>query len=1435
MTDEQNSSDIISKILGSDNFTTLMNNAKEKQGGEIAITLGGEDYTIQVMPPEQDGGQPGFKIIDSQSGVYDPDTFSKMMEEKFGNSIPQASLKASGTSGTNGTGTNGTTGTDGTNGTSATPAPTAAPTATAAPTTGSVATPAPTVAPTSTATVAPQPTYQKYADPVERAYGGEDPNTTNPVATWVHSDDAKLDIKNGSTAYYGPSTDGENVADSQKRIVYQVNQHNDVTESTVQKDNGTTVKYQTAFDNKPLNHDGDYVHLDDGSGKVKLTQSDYRVGEVIRVDGKEYKVTGYSGANYDGSLNVELTPQGVENPETVTMNTNDMAKSGKVEYLSAQVPTEIDSKYGRGDTINIGGKQYEAGTVYNKGEKAYINGQVVTVGEGEGADDGYYIAVKNSKGETELKSFKSLDEANATVETKASRSVTMGFNTEEAHRQDQFEANRTNLPTVGIDKVTDKNAGTIYKGKVGSDEVYIQYKEDGSKVITNAKTGQVMTNVEDSKIDVYSIQQGDGHGVMGGYEGRKGVEVGGTPNNEEVVNGKVYATSTSGKLDAAKAGGTFVKDGVVYTSKGTTDGTNYTLEYTDANGKKQQVTVNAYELNQNPAYKVATENKSVEVVGDKVYTTSTSGKLDAAKSGGTFVKDGVVYTSKGTTDGQNYTFEYTDANGDKKQITVNAYELNQNPAYKVASENQNVEVVGDKLYTTSTSGKLDAAKKGGTFVKDGVVYTSLGTKDGTNYTFEYTDANGNKQQITVNSYELNQNPEYKVVTGEGSSTAVSEAKSVEYKDGAYRVTGFVTDAGEEGVRSGGTSQAYMRPENRDEYMWSGTLTKKAGLPGMDSATSSNPLKYSSEYDAVKALTDSGQYTVKEARNYVQNAANNGQISYTGGTSNRKLTSYYESYKSDHQNIYNADYKNKAEELRSSVTELQTWTSNLLAEMDTWTGKAKDSTTDVVKSLQGKLKETMVNITQCLEPACEAAEHLDEKLQELEKEDEILKTLLEEQEKADKRLETANTTLAGFDTDAEKYEWVEPTYKTNDEGKTVLDKAGYYDTSKETSAYKAAQQEVADATTAKEEADKAVEEQQVKEEELCFEIDDMILKIKNLEQNIKSLKKYVDPTSATNKALVAGKGDYVWDNYEDLIYDFESYESFPVLNSIYDYNVGDLIELDDGYGYLYKVLEINPDGTMKIIRCDRNGNEIPGASAIEITDSREIAPALRGSAYDSTGKITNWGDVERALYIPPTTVTQSTEPPTVEPSVDDATDKATEDAPKNTTKAGGGDNRGGGDNTGGGGGGGGGSSQPTSDPSTVTVTVTSPTVTVTAPTLPTLVPTLPNPTDPTRLVPTSDVPVVPVVTVIPTGNGDDYVPHTGIEAGMGVNGTQRIEQGNAGALGALAGLLAGAAGVGMTAMAKDKEEEKEEEEKKDSEDKENHEENKVEKTIPLSSE
>ena len=93
--------------------------------------------------------------------------------------------------------------------------------------------------------------------------------------------------------------------------------------------------------------------------------------------------------------------------------------------------------------------------------------------------------------------------------------------------------------------------------------------------------------------------------------------------------------------------------------------------------------------------------------------------------------------------------------------------------------------------------------------------------------------------------------------------------------------------------------------------------------------------------------------------------------------------------------------------------------------------------------------------------------------------------------------------------------------------------------------------------------------------------------------------------------------------------------------------------------------------------------------------------------------------------------------------------------------------------------------------------------------------------------------MPVPTIIPTGGGGvDYVPHTGIEAGMGVQSTSHVEPGNAGALGALAGLLAGAAGVGMTAMSKDKEEE--EEEKKESEEKTDHkEDNKQE--IPLTSE
>ena len=112
----------------------------------------------------------------------------------------------------------------------------------------------------------------------------------------------------------------------------------------------------------------------------------------------------------------------------------------------------------------------------------------------------------------------------------------------------------------------------------------------------------------------------------------------------------------------------------------------------------------------------------------------------------------------------------------------------------------------------------------------------------------------------------------------------------------------------------------------------------------------------------------------------------------------KKDKYYPDYKAKHDTIRGAEFKSKANDLKDRVKTLQTECSKMLSTMDGWEGMAKGSCTNVVASIQGKIEESMRNITQNLIPACEACEELDELLVQLEEEDAKLAELIEDRDK-----------------------------------------------------------------------------------------------------------------------------------------------------------------------------------------------------------------------------------------------------------------------------------------------------------------------------------------------------------------------------------------------------------------------------------------------------
>ena len=607
-----------------------------------------------------------------------------------------------------------------------------------------------------------------------------------------------------------------------------------------------------------------------------------------------------------------------------------------------------------------------------------------------------------------------------------------------------------------------------------------------------------------------------------------------------------------------------------------------------------------------------------------------------------------------------------------------------------------------------------------------------------------------------------------------AAPAGSDVSPYEYSNNGYRVTGTVVDEGNAAVgRAGGTSQAIDRKDIYDNYMWDHNITQTGSLPGVDQGVQN----YANPKEAIDTLVNSQQWTRQDARKYVQDLAANGQITFASKTTGK--TEYYSSYQTLHNEIKNGQFSASASQLRSEVSTLRSQCDALLSQMDSWAGSAKESAMRAIRSVQGKLQVTMGNIEQALEPACYAIENLDEKLEELKKQDEILKELIEKEEKAAEAEAAAKATLDG--TPKTKSE----SYTENGEKKTrTVDNPAY-------ATAKAAYDEAVAAHTA---ATEEKEAQQVLEDEMEEEILEMIELVQDLQQVIQQFKSFVDPNGA-NHHMVSSAAN-IEKYYNDIIYEFENFTRLPAITNASDYQVGDIVLFDDGYGYLYKVVEVfdgdgKATGYVKIIRCDENGKPIAGAPVLTIWDQREITP-IRGG---------------RQLWQPPTTVpvtpTQHV-PPTIT-SVPPTTTKPpvppkpptthTPVPPKPPTWT-----------------------PPTWQPPTWQPPTWQPPTwqppTWQPPTWqpPTFAPPPPPPPqpEPTR-IPGPPTPVPPPPTVIPTQQ-IEVIPHTGIDVSLGGTGDNTVKQSSAGALGALAGIMAGAAGIGLTALAKDDDKE----EKEDSE-------------------
>ena len=713
---------------------------------------------------------------------------------------------------------------------------------------------------------------------------------------------------------------------------------------------------------------------------------------------------------------------------------------------------------------------------------------------------------------------------------------------------------------------------------------------------------------------------------------------------------------------------------------------------------------------------------------------------------------------------------------------------------------------GDTYKVSDTAMSIDAMKAG---KQSGNIYGRVTTADGKEVDAVVQFTGDGKDPVVIDKKTG------EVLTGVKDSVKVYELQDDDHNalahsyltggteagNKAYGVTSIITDRGiERGEYKAGDGWFYdpytavgavdpkgtvatsrEKSEVYDEAMWGHHLTEHASLPDLMGGTT-----YANPQAAIAALVGTKHWTRQDATIFVNDAIASGLITVQAGFAEKEA--YYPPYVGVHSEFKGEGslYGARAATLTSEVEVLVNDTNALLYSMDGWSGKASKSAQKHISLVQGRLFQTANNIQERLIPACNAINELDGKLSDLEREDTVLKALLEDREAKATAMETAKK---AYD-DAPEPKKVE---KEKEDGTKYTVTEHENDKANALAAYNTAKSEW-------KEADKLVKDQQKKECDMEQEILGLIETVKSLDANMASLGDHVSQDGKMHE-FYADPGTFD-DNYERLMQDFQSTDRFPVLTSLSDYKLGDLITLDDSYGYLYKVVEIfdgdgHATGSIKIVRVDKDGNPIPGSSVLTIHDQREISP-IRGPEG-------------RRLWEPPITVVPSTppttEPPTTEPIATKPPGGPTGGPPTSeppttqppTTKPP--------------------TTKPptTSQPPTTKPPTTKPPTTSQPPTTMPIITDIPIPSpgpDPTR-IPDPDLPTAPTPTYI-----DDpdvpYIPHTGID-GVVTGGDQtQVKQSGAGAVGALAGIMAGAAGLGLTTLAGDKEEKEEKKEKEEKE-------------------
>ena len=298
-------------------------------------------------------------------------------------------------------------------------------------------------------------------------------------------------------------------------------------------------------------------------------------------------------------------------------------------------------------------------------------------------------------------------------------------------------------------------------------------------------------------------------------------------------------------------------------------------------------------------------------------------------------------------------------------------------------------------------------------------------------------------------------------------------------------------------------------------------------------------------DAIQKLTSTGQWLRKDAEIYVDSYASANNITYATAIKDKYFTGKYVDW---YNELKGVDCKALANQVKLDVDNLKTEFENVKNQMEEWHGNAADKAKEAIACILGKFIVTMGNIENALEPACYAIQEIMICLEDLKTKDEELQAMLI-------NLENLNNNKPAETCSEEVTEYV----GTYSNGKPRYDtRIRYYPNP-------AFEKWKIDVQNLNEEITKKREELDL----LIAKVEEYYQLIKNYQQVIKQFSSFVS-SSGGNHYMISS-ADNVVNYHDEILYQFENYTKMPVITNLSDYEIGDLIKFDDGYGTLYKVV------------------------------------------------------------------------------------------------------------------------------------------------------------------------------------------------------------------------------------------------------------------------